>query len=239
MTIQFINTNLNQFFHNRTAIVLPECYRAPEANKSYEDTNMHTTIVTNADSLGFVFDREDDRPERTMKTFFAAVTTYLSKKKIAKPDEAVAFELQDIAGNFMFGAAVEYFINEANPDEPGNWNYTMTLNEDEMEDLKQRKNVKTFLAGDEAFKSIMDKMARDIGGFQFERDTYIYDACIIVVESIIDVLRAEAKEGETVDVEMPGYFTGSVAIENGDVVCSLTPDGHMKTIIKEDVMLDA
>ena len=78
------------------------------ANKSYEDTEFHQALIVNADSLGYTFDNNDDRPERIVKTFFAAISSYLSKRKVSKEDEAVALVLQDTAGIFKFAGIVEY-----------------------------------------------------------------------------------------------------------------------------------
>ena len=208
------------------------------ANKSYEDTEFHQALIVNADSLGYTFDNNDDRPERIVKTFFAAISSYLSKRKVSKEDEAVALVLQDTAGIFEFAGIVEYFPNTENPDEPGNWSYTMTLNEDDLTDLEKRKTVKKYLVGDDIFRNIMDKVSYDVGGFVFERDSYIYDTCLLVVDTIVQVLDHEAKEGQIVDIEMPGYFVASVAVENGEKIFSITPDGHMKALVKSDIDLD-
>lgn len=213
-------------------------YQAAGANKSYEETEFHQALIVNADSLGYTFDNNDDRPERIVKTFFAAISSYLSKRKVSKEDEAVALVLQDTAGNFKFAGIVEYFINAENPDEPGNWSYTMTLNEEDLTDLEKRKAVKKYLVGDDIFRNIMDKVSYDVGGFVFERDSYIYDTCLLVVDTIVQVLDHEAKEGQVVDIEMPGYFVASVAVENGEKVFSVTPDGHMKALVKSDIDLD-
>lgn len=208
------------------------------AAKSYEDTELHQAMVVNADSIGFMFDNNDDRPERIIKSFFAAVATFLSKRKVSKTDEATAFVVQDINGVFKFAAFVEYHANEANPDEPGNWSYATTFREEDLQDLEKRKTVKKFLAGDPTFKQIFDKVSYDVGGFVFERETFMYDACNLVIDSLVQTLDHEAKEGEVVDVEMPGYFTASVGVENGEKVFSITPDGHMKALIKSDIQLE-
>jgi len=229
------NTNYKSIMHNFAMIRGIEM--PAEANKAYEETEFHQALIVNADSIGYTFDQNDDRPERIVKTFFAGVSTYLSKRKVTKADECVALVLQDTSGNFKFAGIVEYFPNE-NPDEPGNWTYTMTLYEEDLEDLAKRKTVKKYLVGDDAFKSIIDKVSYDVGGFVFERETFIYDACLLVVDTIVQVLDHEAKDDETVDVTMPGYFTASVAVENGEKVMSITPDGHMKALIKSDIELD-
>lgn len=212
---------------------------APDgANKSYENTEFHQALIINADSIGYSFDNNDDRPERIVKTFFAGVSSYLSKRKVSKEDECVALILQDTSANFKFGAVVEYQPNKNNPEEPGNWNYWFTLNEEDIMDLEKVKSVKKYLVGDDAFKSIMDKVAYDVGGFVFEREAFIYDACILVVDTIVQVLDHEAKEGEKVEIEMPGYFIGQVAIENGEKIFGILPDDHMKKLIKSDIDLE-
>ena len=66
----------------------------------------------------------------------------------------------------------------------------------------------------------------------------MFDACILVVDTLVQVLDREAKDGEVVDVELPGYFTASVSVEGGEKVFALTPDGHQKEIIKDDSVLE-
>ena len=207
------------------------------ANKSFEETEMKQTLVINADSMGYAFDT-DDRPERLIKTVITSFAVYLSHRKVSKADEATALVLQDINGNFKFASIVEYHINESNPDEPGNWSFVMTFNKDDLEDLEKRKTVKKYLVGDDTFRRIIDKCGYDVGGLQFERDTFYHDSCIMVIDTLTQVLDHEAKEGEVVDIEMPGYFTMSVAVENGTKVFSITPDGQLKALIKSDVALD-
>ena len=207
------------------------------ANKSYEESQLRQALVINADSIGYSLG-EDDRPERLVKTFFAAVSSYLSKRKVTKADEAVALVIQDTSGIFKFAAIVEYIPNLENPDEPGNWAYTMTFYEEDLKDLEARKSVKKLLAGDEAFKSIMHKAGYDVGGINFKKDVFMYDACILVTDTILQILDREAIDGQVVDIEMPGYFKASVEVENGEKVFSIVPDGHMKALIKSDIDLD-
>ena len=207
------------------------------ANKSYEETELKQTLIINADSMGYMLDT-DDRPERLIKTVITSFAVYLSHRKVSKADEATALVLQDINGNFKFAGIVEYHINETNPDEPGNWSFVMTFNKEDLDDLEKRKTVKKFLCGDDIFRRIIDKCGYDVGGIQFERDTFYHDACIMVIDTLTQVLDHEAKEGEVVDIEMPGCFTMSVAVENGNKVFSITPDGQLKALIKSDVALD-
>ena len=58
------------------------------------------------------------------------------------------------------------------------------------------------------------------------------------MDSILQCLDHEAIPGQVVEIEMPGYFTASVAVENDEKVFSIVPDGHMKALIKSDVHLE-
>lgn len=228
-------TNFKRIFNNNA--IRAGLLSIGEVNKSYEDTQLKQAFIINAQSIGYSFG-DDDRPDRVIKAFFSAVSAYLSRRKVSKADEAVALILTDTAGVFKFAAIVEYHENTENPEEPGNWSYTMTFNEEDISDLEKRKKVNKLLFGDDAFRSIMHKAAYDTAGIVFKHDTYIFDSCLLVIDTILQVLDNEAKEGEVVDIEMPGYFLASVAVENGEKIFSITPDGHLKHVIKSDVMID-
>ncbi len=207
------------------------------AAKTFEETEMHQAFIVNANSAGYTFG-DDDRPERITKAFFAATSAYLSKVKVTKSDEAVALVLTDISGNFKFASIVEYHENNDNPDEPGNWSYVMTFDSATLDNLEKSKTVKKLLYSSDAFKGVFDKVSYDIAGIQFEHQGYMFDACMLVVDTLVQVLDREAKDGEIVDIELPGYFTASVSVEDGEKVFAITPDGHMKQIIKDDTALD-
>ena len=207
------------------------------AEKTYEETEMHQAFVVNANSVGYTFG-DDDRPERIIKAFFASSAAYLGKVKVSKSDEAVALVLTDVTGNFKFAGIVEYHENKDNPDEPGNWSYVMTFDPKTLDNIEKNKGLKKLLYTSDAFKAIFDKVAYDVASIQFQHDTYMYDACLIVVDTLLQILDREAKENEVVDIELPGYFTASVSVEDGEKIFAITPDGHMKQIIKDDTALD-
>ena len=77
------------------------------AAKSYEETELHQALIVNADSLGYTFDNNDDRPERLFKAFFCAMSAFLSKKKVSKADEAVALVVENDTGVFKMAGIVE------------------------------------------------------------------------------------------------------------------------------------
>ena len=110
----------------------------------------------------------------------------------------------------------------------------MTFNEEDLNELEKTKKVKKLLYGDTPFRVVFDKVAYDIGSIQFTQERYMYDACILTVDTLVSVLDAEAVAGEIVDIELPGYFKASVSVEDGEKVFAITPDGHQKSIIKDD-----
>ena len=207
------------------------------AAKTFEETQMYQQYIVNCDTNGYAFGG-DDIPERMLKSFIAATSVYLGKVKVSDPNVESALVLTDESGNFEFAGIVEYHENEENKDEPGNWSYVLTLNEEDLTDLENTKEVKKYLYGDDAFKVILDKVAYDIGGIEFQKDSFMYACCKILVETIVQVLDAEAVANDTVDIELKGYVTFSVSVEGDEKVYAVTPDGAMKKLIKDDAALE-
>ena len=209
------------------------------AMKNLKDSEYYNTFVINANSLGYKFGKEaDPRPEALVKSFFAMSATMLGKTKKAKTDEATALILSDVMGNFKYGGIVEYHENIENPEEPGNWSYVTTFNEQDIINLEKKKTVNKILYSGSLFTEIFNTVSYDIGSIEWEKESYMTDGCMLVIDSLLQILDSEAKPGEVVDIEMPGYFKASVAIEDDEKIFSITPDGNMKNIIKSDIMIE-
>ena len=230
---KLFNTALFNAKYNESKLVVSAV--GAKKQLGYEETQIGQAMVINANALGYTFPG-DDSPERILKSFFAATATYLSKVKVAKQDECVALVLSDTSGLFKFAAVCQY--DPANSDEEGddagNWTYELTLKAEDIEELEKTKSVKKFLFGDTSFKAIFNKISYDVGSIAFEHDSYMYDACVLIIDTLVQVLDKEAIATERVDIEMPGYFICSVAVENDEKVFSITPGGAMKEIIKRN-----
>lgn len=207
------------------------------ANKTLEETEFQQAFIVNADSINFKFYPDDDRPERMVKSFFAATAQYLKLNKVEDPNVVVALILNDLVGTFKFAAIVQYHDNE-NKDEPGNYSITMTFYKEDIDNLEKKKNVKKILYEDKSFEMLFPKVAYDIGGLEYTHHNYLLDSYLIIIDTLTQVLDREADPNEVVDVEFPGYFTASVAVEDDEKVFSITPEGFLKTIIKDDTALD-
>jgi hypothetical protein len=231
MLVPFINDMVNRgqikFVMNQSA-----------ANKTLAETEYHQAFIVNATSDGYAFG-DDDRPERLVKAFFASTASYLSKKKVSKVDEAAALVLTDMSGAFQFGSVVEYHYNKDNPDEPGNWTYIQTFDQDDIEEIEKERTVKKYLYSAEDFKVIFDKVSYDVSGIQFQHSDYMYTCCLLIINTLKQIMDREAKDKEVVEIELKGYFKLAIGIENGIKVFSITPADHMKEIIKNDIALES
>lgn len=228
----------NNVNYARVAAGIRTAFSLTGANKTFAETEGHNSFVVNASAQGFSFG-EDDRPERVIRSFFAAVSLFLKVQKIAKEDEAVALVLTDTEGSFRFAAYMCYNANEENSQEPGSWTYEMTLREEVFEELEKERKVKKLLVGDSSFYSVFDKAGYDVGGIEFESDHLMYDAALLTIDTITQVLDGEAQPGETVEVDFPGYFKAFVSVEDGEKVFGIEPAGQMKAIAKGDADLES
>lgn len=229
----------NKEFKNKFFINILNTAEQNSAFKDLKETEFYNNFVITADSEGYTFSHDgDDRIERLTMSFFAMSATLLSKLKKTDTNTATALILQDMTGHFKYAGIVEYHENTENPEEPGNWSYVTTFNESDITDLEKKKTVVKHFYGGALFTTTFSKVSYDVGSIEWTSESYMYDGCMYVIDCLLQVLDSEAKLGEVVDIEMPGYFKASVAVENDEKIFSITPDGHMKEIIKSDIQLE-
>ena len=197
-------------------------------NKDITESSFANTFIVNGDSMGFAY-ADTDQPIAIIKSFLYAVTTYLSKQKIANEEEAVAFIFSDTAGNFKFGAYVFYVVNEN--EDTGSWKYAMTLNKEDIDELDRDLKLKK-LTYDEEFKIIYRDESYDKGSIEFPKETFMHDSIILIIDSLVQVLDSIAVEGEQVDIEMPELMIATVETKNDVKELSITPGSRLKEIIK-------
>lgn len=197
------------------------------AKMDLSESEFHQQFVVNGYSMGYSFG-EDDRPERIIKAFIASTSAYLAENKIADPDQATAIVLTDVAGNFKFAGILTYLPND--DDEPGNWEYRLTLNEADLTEVENTKKLTKFYYSEQPFRIVFDRVAYDIG-IQFQQERMMYDAALLTIDTITALLDAIAKVGEVVDIEIPGYAKFSVSVEDDQKIYAITPDGAQKHII--------
>ena len=169
---------------------------------------------------------------RMFKSMFIGVTSYLATVKSTKTP--VAFTVEDEEGNFIVGAVIEY--NEAPEEEDdvlGNWMYYWTFNKSDIPENATVYEVKNT----QSHKTIIDAVWQHTSG-RFEGTESLIQTFIIGFGSLKDCLLDNAIEGDTYELVYPGVFTSAVAIEDGEKVLSITPDGLIKKMIKDDAALE-
>ena len=210
----------------------------PLVNKKITDTQYNQGLVVDAGALGYSMeDKSSDIGIRLCKTFFAAISRMLSQYKKTDVNLATVFEVNDTFSNFLFAAIVEYHENE-DPTEPGNWSYVMTFNEDDVKAIERKKTTNKILSNSKEFQPIFLEVASEVGGTQIQSSSYINDICVLVIKALKMVLDREAVADEVVDIEFDGYFVASVAVEDDEKVMSITPDGTLKAVIKNDSWIE-
>jgi len=161
----------------------------------------------------------------TRKIYEVVVTGISDFLALAKSkNNKVAVAVRDLKGNFLMGAIVEYHSNE-NEDMPGNWSYEFSFDEKDLE------GATVYLTTDTQFQKQLSATAYKM---EIHIETII-ELCVSILKQWLDM---NAKEAEEVNIELIGYFVASVAIENGEKVIAIIPDGAMKRLIKDDAALE-
>ena len=163
-------------------------------------------------------------------TLIAAISQYLATVK-SKKIGSTAVVVNDLKGNFLLAGIVTYHENE-NADMPGNWSYELTFNESDIKDVEDIR-----MSTDTQFDIIAANAAFNLYSMKFMSQLYMQDMFITAIDTLIKYLDENAREGETVDVELTGYFTASVEVCDGKKIMSIVPDGAMKRVIKDDAAL--
>lgn len=158
------------------------------------------------------------------------ISDYLGIMKSKNTKQAVA--VKDLKGNFILAGIVEYHKNESEEDMPGNWSYVYTVNEEDVKDC----NVTEYTAPE--FQRFWAKVGYNLYGMEVQNPLDIQAIIMLAAKCLVDWLDVNAKDGEKVSIERDGYFVASVAIEDGEKVMSITPDGAMKTLVKGDADIE-
>lgn len=164
------------------------------------------------------------------QVLFTAMSDFLG---IAKSKENKVALIVNKQGNdeFLMAGIVSYFPGTTE-EEAGNWDYRLTFDKEDIKDCK------ILTADSVQFVNIMGTTAKRLINADLIA-MYIPSLIINTVEALIQWLDNNAKETEKESLELPGYFIASVAVEEGEKVMSITPDGAMKRLIKGDAAVAA
>ena len=206
-----------------------------DVQKDMNDTEMHNAFIVNANIKGYAFG-DDQRPERLIQSFFLAVAKMLHYKKVQDPKKAVAVILTDYSDDFKFAGVVHYNENSEGST-ADNWEVSLMLTKEEYADVKSEyEEVIEYKCNDNTFAQVFIDVAYDIGRVEFYGQ-YTFDAALIVVDSLVQVLDRESSDGP-VEIKCGNYLIAGAQIENNTRYYTLTADSDMKNIIKEDTAVE-
>lgn len=203
------------------------------------------SFIKNADAtIGWkITEDSSQKCTRSFHLFFDAVTNFMAKVK--STDLSVGLSIEDERGVFQFAAKLEYFKNENGDDLPGNWGYSFTFNPDDL------KNVdKTYSTSSNEFKDLGVLIAKNRYGMVLTIDDnnnsdYVSterELFTKIMGCIARTIRNWVDENsistEPVSQEIPGKVIIEAMLENDQKVCSITPSGELKNIIKDDAAIE-
>lgn len=171
-----------------------------------------------------------DMVEKMLDVLVCSVTEILSDLK--KVDTPIAFVFRKPNDDFIAAAIVRFYPNE-DKSKPGNWNYVWTFYE---EDIPENAQIKTMF--DMSLVSYFTGTAISKYGFFAEQPDHYGVTFSYLLQVIKKWLDDNADENEENGVSLDGVIQFRVAVENGEKVFSIEPDGEMKVRIKSDDMIE-
>jgi hypothetical protein len=169
--------------------------------------------------------------ENMYDVLFTASATMLAE--IKSKERPTALVLRALNGVFIAAGIVQYFDNQDDANQPGNWSLVWTFNEEDIPE-----NTYTVGLNDGQVQSYYISYALDKFGIQFKDSATLQN---LFTESIIHLkkwLDENASETEEVTVEQDGIFVGRVAVENGEKIFAIEMDGLIKQLIKDDASIE-
>lgn len=197
------------------------------AKKNLMETAIPDTYSTNMKDAGYIWPAEDTG--LVMDSTIIAMARVLSIVK-NKNDGSCAVVIRDLKGNFVMAAISKYHA-PVEEGQSGNWTLELSFNSDDINDIAVIVD-----SNSHNFSRTFKNMMWELHHADVTRLEYAYDLSSIAVKSILQYLDANLeKEGDGIlEVEVPGIFTASVAIEDGQKVYAIVPSGAVTRIVKDD-----
>ena len=202
-------------------------------------------IKSFSEGMGWVIvEADDQRCSRSFHLLFDSIANFLAKVK--STEEKVGLILEDYNQNFQFAAYVQYVPN-ANEDMPGNWVLAFTFDPDDLKDCPT-----IYKSSDNAYKDLTGDIAKHHYGFDFTSDSTtdpnsLLDMQRVMINQIIGAAARAIKgwvdensiSSEPISTEIKGKCILDAMVDSdGTKICSITPSGELKNIIKDDAAIE-
>ena len=170
------------------------------------------------------------------------MTNFLAKVK--STEHSVALSIEDEKETFLFGAKVEYFPNETSDELPGNWGYSFSFDPKDLADADKK-----YSSNSNEFKDLCLLISKTQYGFVMSKDEENSSESpsereiITIINSIsAKTIRNWVEENSVSSTPVSTEIKGKVIIEamldNDTKICSITPSGELKNIIKDDAAIE-
>lgn len=160
---------------------------------------------------------------------FEAASDFL---RMVKSKQKTALLFNDIKGNMIAAAVVDY--NENEEEGQPNYNYYWTFDKSDVEG----EEVKKYESNQEQVKELFLRRCSEGHSYQLSVN-YAASLPCTCLSCLSDYLTENAKEEDEFTITHEGFFTASSVVEDGVIVKSLLPGAAMKMLIKDDVTVEA
>ena len=191
--------------------------------KNFKETNIPNDLSSSLAQQGLLMG--PTHASKVVTSLFSGISKCLANVKDISVPKAVVFKTID--GKFIVAAIVKYVKNGDN--EEGSWNYIWSFDEKDVDDTFQIIDFSNALV----LPYIKDS-ANTLYGMSFADNAVCASMMTLVLEMILGWLKENTKDGEDSTLTLPGVFTATGKVEDGNLVLSMIPDGDMKVIIKDD-----
>ena len=166
--------------------------------------------------------------------------TSVALKKMANGDKTIprAIRFNRMNGDMVAAAKLEYIKNDDDPDSPasGQWNYTWTTNPDDIADA----NVMTFGTAEDRSSDLLlcyvyESQKRF--GMEFKDEITLVFMMNLMIEMLVDFVKQNTKDGDPCTLTLTDVFRITGAVEDGEIVIAIVPDGAMKVLVKNDAAI--
>ena len=118
---------------------------------------------------------------------------------------------------------------------PGNYSFVLTVNDEDLKDIKEGNK---YGVSDNKFIQTVGSVAYELHGVRFMQPQYSVIMFRSVIQTMLEWLDTNAKDGEELSIELDGYFIATIGVEDGEKIISITPDGALKRKVKDDAGLE-
>lgn len=165
-----------------------------------------------------------------MRTIFQSIAEMLLSKRNKEAGKN-AFKICDFKGNFIIAGILSYH-QATEEGEKGNWNLELTAYPDDIKGMIVDDNFNS-----EYITTIYNIFQANTNR-KFKSPDFMHQVVSEAILTLIEFVKSNVpRDGSVYSVEIPDYVEVASAIENDEIVISITPGAIIKQAIKDDVVV--